>query len=77
LSSVMVEIELMVEYRQYGEACRRLEQILVEDPDYLPAKEALHQVYRLRGQAKRAQDLQCEIRGLLDRRAEEQLSPSA
>ena len=77
LLDLMSDIELLLKYRNYSEASTRLQQIMEEYPDYLPAKEALHEVYRLTGQAKRAQDLEKEVRALSDERAKTQLSPVA
>jgi diguanylate cyclase (GGDEF)-like protein len=73
----MVEVELLLKYRNFTEATHRLEQIVLEQPDYLPAKEAMQEIYRLTGQNKRCQDLQEEIRVLSEQRARTQLSASA
>ena len=77
LCDLMVEVELLLEYRNFDEASVRLEKILLEHPEYLPAKEAFEQVCRLTGQTKKTQDLQKEIKALSDRRAKEQLSTLA
>ncbi len=77
LCDQMVEAELLLEYRNFDEASVRLEKILLEHPEYLPAKEALEQICRLTGQTKKSQDMQKEIRALTDRRAKEHLSTSA
>ncbi|MCI0422910.1 MAG: sensor domain-containing diguanylate cyclase [Acidobacteria bacterium] len=77
LLDLMSDVELLLKYRNYSEASVRLQQVMEEHPDYLPAKEALQEVYRLTGQAKRAQDLEKEVRALSDQRAKTQLSPAA
>ena len=77
LLDLMSDVELLLKYRNYSEASARLQQIMEEHPDYLPAKEALQEVYRLTGQAKRAKDLEKEVRALSDERAKTQLSPLA
>lgn len=77
LCDAMVEIELLLKYRNFTEATKRLEQIFIEHPDYLPAKEAMQEIYQLTGQSKRSQDLQREIQAISDQRAKEQLSDSA
>jgi diguanylate cyclase (GGDEF)-like protein len=77
LCDAMVEIELLLKYRNFAEATNRLEQICIERPDYLPAKEVMQEVYRLTGQSKRSQDLQKEIQAISEQRAKEQLSASA
>ncbi|HEU0007761.1 MAG TPA: sensor domain-containing diguanylate cyclase [Terriglobia bacterium] len=74
---LMSDVELLLKYRNYSAASARLQQIMEEHPDYLPAKEALQEVYRMTGQAKRAQDLEKEVRALSDERAKTQLSPVA
>jgi diguanylate cyclase (GGDEF)-like protein len=74
---LMSDVELLLKYRNYSEASTRLQQIMQEHPDYLPAKEALQEVYRMTGQTKRAQDLEKEVRALSDERAKTQLSPVA
>jgi diguanylate cyclase (GGDEF)-like protein len=73
----MSDVELLLKYKNYLEASARLQQIMEEHPDYLPAKEALLEVYRKTGQAKAAEDLEREVRVLSDERAKEQLSPAA
>ena len=73
----MVEIELLLKYRNYAEATRRLERICIERPDYLPAKELLQEVCRLTGLSKRSQDLQKEIQTISEQRAKEKLSAGA
>jgi len=77
LLDLMSDVELLLKYRNYSGASTRLQQIMEEHPDYLPAKEALQEVYRMTGQAKRAQDLEKEVRALSDERAKMQLSPVA
>lgn len=77
LLDLMSDVELLLKYRNYSAASARLQEIMEEHPDYLPAKEALQEVYRMTGQAKRAQDLEKEVRALSDERAKTQLSPSA
>jgi diguanylate cyclase (GGDEF)-like protein len=77
LLDLMSDVELLLKYRNYSAASSRLQQIMEEHPDYLPAKEALQEVYRMTGQAKRAQDLEKEVRALSDERAKTQLSPVA
>jgi diguanylate cyclase (GGDEF)-like protein len=77
LLDLMSDVELLLKYRNYSEASTRLQQIIEEHPDYLPAKEALQEVYQMTGQAKRAQDLEKEVRALSDQRAKTQLSPVA
>ena len=77
LLDLMSDVELLLKYRNYSEASTRLQQIMGEHPDYLPAKEALQEVYRMTGQVKRAQDLEKEVRALSDERAKTQLSPVA
>ncbi len=77
LLDLMSDVELLLKYRNYSEASTRLQQIMEEHPDYLPAKEALQEVYRMTGQAKRALDLDKEVRALSDERAKTQLSPVA
>ncbi len=77
LLDLMSDVELLLKYRNYSAASTRLQQIMEEHPDYLPAKEALQEVYRMTGQAKRAQDLEKEVRALSDERAKTQLSPVA
>jgi len=77
LLDLMSDVELLLKYRNYSEASTRLQQIMEEHPDYLPAKEALQEVYRMTGQAKRAQDIEKEVRALSDERAKTQLSPMA
>jgi lipopolysaccharide biosynthesis regulator YciM len=73
----MSDVELLLKYRNYTGAAQRLQEIMEEHPDYLPAKEALQEVYRMTGQGKRAQDLEKEVRALSDERAKTQLSPVA
>ncbi|MEW5974671.1 MAG: sensor domain-containing diguanylate cyclase [Acidobacteriota bacterium] len=77
LCDLMIEVELLMKYRNFQEATRRLETILVEHPEYLPAKEALQEVFRLTGQARRAQELQREVKALSEQRAKDQLSATA
>jgi diguanylate cyclase (GGDEF)-like protein len=77
LCDEMVEIELLLKYRNFTEATNRLEQICIDCPDYLPAKEVLQELCRLTGQSKRSQDLQKEIQAVSEQRAKEQLSASA
>src|SRR5262249_52736056 len=74
---LMSDVELLVKYKNYSQAAVCLQEIIAEHPDYLPAKEALQEVYRMTGQAKRAQDLQREVRALSDERAKATLSPIA
>ena len=52
LLDLMSDVELLLKYRNYSEASTRLQQIMEEHPDYLPAKEALQEVYRMTGQAQ-------------------------
>jgi DNA-binding SARP family transcriptional activator len=77
LLDLMSDVELLLKYRNYAAASARLQEIVEEHPDYLPAKEALQEVYRMTGQGKRAQDLEKEVRALSDERAKTQLSPVA
>ena len=77
LLDLMSDVELLLKYRNYTAASARLQEIMEEHPDYLPAKEALQEVYRMTGQGKRAQDLEKEVRALSDERAKTQLSPVA
>ena len=77
LLDLMSDVELLLKYRNYTAASARLQEIMAEHPDYLPAKEALQEVYRMTGQGKRAQDLEKEVRALSDERAKTQLSPVA
>ena len=77
LLDLMSDVELLLKYRNYAAASARLQEIMEEHPDYLPAKEALQEVYRMTGQGKRAQDLEKEVRALSDERAKTQLSPVA
>jgi len=77
LYDAMVEIELLLKYRNFAEATSRLEQICRERPDYLPAKEVMQELYRITGQSKRSQDLQREIQAISEQRAKEQLSTGA
>jgi hypothetical protein len=77
LCDSMIEIELLMKYKHYPEASRRLEGLLTEHPTYLPAKEALQELCRLTGQSKKARDLQKEIRALSEQRAKDRLSSSA
>jgi diguanylate cyclase (GGDEF)-like protein len=74
---LMSDVELLLKYKNYSQAAARLQEIIAEHPDYLPAKEALQEVYRMTGQTKRAQDLQREVRALSDERAKATLSPIA
>jgi diguanylate cyclase (GGDEF)-like protein len=74
---VMIEIELLLKYRNFAEATRRLEQVFADQPDYIPAKEMMMEMCRLTGQNKRSQDLQQEIRTLSEQRAKQQLSYGA
>jgi diguanylate cyclase (GGDEF)-like protein len=75
LLDLLSDVELLLKYRNYAAASARLQEIMEEHPDYLPAKEALQEVYRMTGQGKRAQDLEKEVRALSDERAKTQLSP--
>ncbi len=77
MCDAMLEVELLLRYHNLTEAASRLEQIVIEQPDYLPAKEAMQEVYRLMGYSKRSEDLQREIRALSEQRAKEQLSAGA
>lgn len=77
LLDLMSDVELLLKYRNYTAAAARLQEIMEEHPDYLPAKEALQEVYRMTGQGKRAQDLEKEVRALSDERAKTTLSPVA
>jgi diguanylate cyclase (GGDEF)-like protein len=77
LLDLMSDVELLLKYRNYAAASARLQEIVEEHPDYLPAKEALQEVYRMTGQGKRARDLEKEVRALSDERAKTQLSPVA
>ena len=77
LCDLMIEIGLMMEYRDFNTAATCLERILVENAEYLPAKEALHEVYCRTGQTKRSQDLAREIRALERHKAKESLSDTA
>ena len=77
LCDLMIEIGLMMEYRDFNKAATCLERILVENAEYLPAKEALHEVYCRTGQTKRSQDLAREIRALERHKAKESLSDTA
>lgn len=77
LCNQMIELELMIEYRNFKESLVLVQKILQDQPDYLPAKEALHQIYRLTGQSKRAHDLQKEIDTHNEFRAKESLSEPA
>ncbi len=77
LCAQMIELELLIEYRNYNDSLVLAQKILQDHPGYLPAKEALHQVYRLTGQSKRAQHLQREIDAHVEVRAKESLSDSA
>jgi lipopolysaccharide biosynthesis regulator YciM len=77
LCDQMIELELMIEYRNFKESLVLLQKILQDHPDYLPAKEALHQVYRQTGQSKRAHDLQREIDDHIELKAKASLSDSA
>ena len=73
----MIEIELLMKYQHHQEASRRLEELLIAHPTYLPAKEALQEICRLTGQNKKARDLQKEIRALSEQRAKDRLSSAA
>ncbi|MBM3804171.1 MAG: hypothetical protein FJW26_17880 [Acidimicrobiia bacterium] len=77
LLDLMSDVELLLKYKNYSQASARLQEIMQEHPDYLPAKEASQEVFRMTGQVKRAQDLQREVRALSDDRARSQLSASA
>ncbi len=73
----MSDIELLLKYRNYAGATDRLQRLMLEHPDYLPAKQALCEVYRMTKQVKRAADLQKEIHALSEDRAKMQLSQPA
>lgn len=77
LSETMTEVELLMKYRNFHEASRRLEGILAEHPSYLPAKEALQAVCRMTGQVKKSLDLQKEIRALSEQQVKRQLSATS
>jgi diguanylate cyclase (GGDEF)-like protein len=77
LCDAMLEVELLLKCHKLAEAANRLERIVIEQPDYLPAKEAMQEIHRLMGHNKRSQDLQREIWIISEQRAKEQLSASA
>ena len=66
----MTEVELHLEYQCFSQAFELLREIIGSHPDYLPAKEALRDLYQKRGDSAGAQDIAREIALLRERLAE-------
>jgi diguanylate cyclase (GGDEF)-like protein len=69
----MTEVELHLKYQSFSQALALLTEIIESHPDYLPAKEALREVYQKRGDSARAQEIAREIVLLRERLAEKSL----
>jgi diguanylate cyclase (GGDEF)-like protein len=69
----MTEVELHVKYQCFSPALELLRGIIAGHPDYLPAKEALRELYRRRGDSAKAQEIDREIALLRERLADKSL----
>ena len=49
----MTEVELHLKYQSFSQALKLLSEIIDSHPDYLPAKEALRDLYQKRGDSAR------------------------
>jgi diguanylate cyclase (GGDEF)-like protein len=66
----MTEVELHLKYKCFPQAMELLSEIIENHPDYLPAKEALKELYQRRGDSAKAHEIAREIALLRDRLAE-------
>ncbi len=69
----MTEVELHLKYQCFSPALELLRGIIESHPDYLPAKEALRELYRRRGDSAKAQEIDREIALLRERLADKSL----
>jgi len=69
----MTEVELHLKYQSLSQALVLLTEIIERHPDYLPAKEALRDIYQKQGDSAKAQEIAREIVALRDRLAEESI----
>jgi len=69
----MTEVELHLKYQCFSQALELLNEIIENHPDYLPAKEALRELYQKRGDSAKAQDIAREIVLLRERLAEKSI----
>ncbi len=70
----MTEAELYVKYQCYSQARELLEEIIGQYPKYLPAKEALADIYRKRGNIEKANEIARDIALISEQVARERQS---
>jgi diguanylate cyclase (GGDEF)-like protein len=66
----MTEVELHLKYQSFSQALELLTQIIESHPQYLPAKEALRELYQKRGDSAKALEIGRDIILLRERLAE-------
>ena len=69
----ITEVELHLKYQCFSPALELLRGIIASHPDYLPAKEALRELYRRRGDSAKAQEIDREIALVRKRLADKSL----
>jgi diguanylate cyclase (GGDEF)-like protein len=65
----MTEVELCIKYQAYTQGLRILEDLIQVHPDYLPAKEALLNIYRKQGRVDKTNEVSREIASILKQKA--------
>lgn len=69
----MTEVELHLKYQSFAQGLKLLTEIIESHPDYLPAKDALRDLYQKRGDSAKAQETAREIVLIRERLAEKSI----